>query len=192
VDVSPSSGYLFRVLIPSPRLVLIALSFAAATTAGAQSQPKPFEALSRTILEGRDSLVTLTRQQVGLRYRLGAKEPGKAFDCSALVQWVAGLFGQNLPRTAAQQARSGIEIPKDTAQLLPGDLLMFGRGKRVTHVGIYVGEGKYVHAANRRKGVIESDISKAKPSYWKSVRRIFLDADSTQSDTLALTLTPET
>ena len=165
-------------LIRAPRFAFIGLCLVATTTVAAQSEPKPFEELSRTLLTGRDSLVTLTRQQVGLRYRYGAKQPGKAFDCSALVQWVAGLFGRDLPRTAAQQAQTGIEVAKDTAQLLPGDLLMFGRGKRVTHVGIYVGEGKYVHAANRRKGVIESEISKAKPSYWKSVRRIFLDADS--------------
>ena len=173
-------------LIQTFRAAFIGLCFAATTTVAAQSQPKPFEELSRTLLAGRDSLVTLTRQQVGLRYRWGAKQPGKAFDCSALVQWVVGLFGRDVPRTAAQQALTGIEVPKDTAQLLPGDLLMFGRGKRVTHVGIYVGEGKYVHAASRRKGVIESEISRAKPTYWKSVRRIFLDADSTLSDTLAL------
>ncbi len=178
-------------LLRAPRFAFIGLCLAATTTVSAQSQPKPFEELSRTLLAGRDSLVTLTRQQVGLRYRWGAKEPGKAFDCSALVQWIAGFFGRDLPRTAAQQARTGIEVAKDTAQLLPGDLLMFGKGKRVTHVGIYVGEGKYVHAANRRKGVIESEISRAKPSYWKSVRRIFLDADSTRSDTLALVLKPE-
>lgn len=140
--------------------------------------PKPFAELSRTILAGRDSLVKVTRQQVGLRYRLGAKQPGKAFDCSALVQWIAGLFGKDMPRTAAQQAQIGVDVPKDTTQLLPGDLLVFGKGKRVTHIGIYVGEGKYIHAANRRKGVIESEIARAKPTYWKSVRRIFWDADS--------------
>ncbi len=177
---------------PRLALFLFALGLVGTTTpeAAAQSQPKPFEALSRTILAGRDSWVTLTRQQIGLRYRLGAKEPGKAFDCSALVQWVAGLFGRDLPRTAAQQAQTGLEVPKDTAQLLPGDLLMFGKGRKITHVGIYVGEGKYVHAANRRKGVIESDISKAKSTYWKSVRRIFVAPDSAQPDTVALT--PET
>lgn len=140
--------------------------------------PKPFEALSRTLLSGRDSLVQLTRQQVGLKYRYGASEPGKAFDCSALVQWIAGLFGSDLPRTAAQQAQTGIAVPKDATQLLPGDLLFFGKGRRVDHIGIYVGEGKYVHAANKRKGVIESDVSRLKPRYWKGVRRIFLEADS--------------
>ena len=178
MDLGPFRRYIFRVSISPSRLAFIGLWLAATTPLAAQSQPKPFEELSRTLLAGRDSLVTLTRQQVGLRYRFGAKEPGKAFDCSALVQWVAGLFGRDLPRTAAQQAKTGIEVPRDTAQLLPGDLLMFGKGKRVTHVGIYVGEGKYVHAANRRKGVIESEISRAKPSYWKSARRIFVDPDS--------------
>ncbi|MEZ4455695.1 MAG: NlpC/P60 family protein [Gemmatimonadales bacterium] len=145
--------------------------------ASAQSA-KPFADLSRTILSGRDSLVRLTREQVGLRYQLGAKQPGKAFDCSALVQWIAGLFGKEMPRTAAQQALVGVEVAKDTSLLLPGDLLLFGKGKRVDHIGIYVGDGRYVHAANRRKGVIESEIARAKPTYWKAARRIFWDADS--------------
>jgi len=139
---------------------------------------KPFAALSRTILAGRDSLVRLTKQQVGLRYRLGAVRPGLAFDCSGLVKWVMSMFDLHLPRTAAEQARVGIEIPKDTAQLIPGDLLFFGRGKRVTHIGIYVGEGKYVHAANHRVGVIESDILRATPRWWKGARRVMVTPDS--------------
>jgi cell wall-associated NlpC family hydrolase len=145
---------------------------------GMDSLPKPFEALSRTILAGRDSLVQLTKEQVGLRYKYGAKQPGLAFDCSALVQWIAGLFGRDLPRTAAEQSHVGVEVPRDPARLLPGDLLVFGKGKRVTHIGIYVGEGKYVHAANRRKGVIESTLAEARKSWWKGARRIWVDPDS--------------
>ncbi len=160
----------------------------AAQEAARVAPPKPFEEISRTLLLGRDSLVRLTKQQVGLKYRWGAKQPGIAFDCSALVQWIAGLFGQDLPRTAARQALVGVEVPKDTAQLLPGDLLLFGRGRRVTHIGIYVGDGRYIHAANRRKGVIESLLSNASPRYWKSARRTFLDADSL----LTMPLTPDT
>jgi cell wall-associated NlpC family hydrolase len=136
---------------------------------------KPFAALSRTLLGGRDSLVRLTRQQVGLKYKLGAVKPGLAFDCSGLVKWVMAAFDLHLPRTAAEQSRLGIEVPKDTAQLLPGDLLFFGRGKRVTHIGIYVGEGKYVHAANRRKGVIESEVSLPNSRWWKGARRVIAD-----------------
>lgn len=136
---------------------------------------KPFAALSRTLLGGRDSLVRLAKQQVGLKYKLGALKPGLAFDCSGLVKWVMSAFDLKLPRTAAEQARLGVEVPKDTAQLLPGDLLFFGRGKRVTHIGIYVGDGRYVHAANRRKGVIESEVSPPNSRWWKGARRVIVD-----------------
>jgi cell wall-associated NlpC family hydrolase len=139
---------------------------------------KPFAALSRALLGGRDSLVNLARQQVGLKYRLGAVSPGLAFDCSGLVKWVMEAFDIQLPRTAALQAQLGIEVPKDPARMLPGDLMFFGRGKRVTHIGIYVGEGKYVHAANRRKGVVESELARALPRWWKGVRRVLLAPDS--------------
>jgi cell wall-associated NlpC family hydrolase len=139
---------------------------------------KPFAALSRALLGGRDSLVSLTRQQVGLKYKYGAVKPGLAFDCSGLVKWVMEAFDLHLPRTAAQQAKLGVEVPKDTAQMLPGDLLFFGRGRRVTHIGIYVGEGKFVQAANRRKGVIESVVPKAEPRWWKGVRRLLVAPDT--------------
>lgn len=142
------------------------------------SSDKPFAALSRTLLRGRDSLVELARHQVGLKYRLGAVSPGLAFDCSGLVKWVMAAFEVQLPRTAAQQARLGIEVPKDPSQMLPGDLLFFGRGTRVTHIGIYVGEGKYVHAANRRKGVVESELARTKARWWKGVRRVLVTPDS--------------
>jgi cell wall-associated NlpC family hydrolase len=141
-------------------------------------QEKPFAALSRAILEGRDSLARLSRQQVGLRYRYGALRPGTAFDCSGLVKWVMSMFDLHLPRTAAEQARLGLEVPKDITQLLPGDLLFFGRGREVTHIGIYIGEGKYVHAANQRKGVIESEITATNDRWWKGARRLFVDPDA--------------
>lgn len=146
--------------------------------ARAEAQDKPFAAMSRTLLAGRDSLVHLAKGQVGLRYRWGAEKPGLAFDCSGLMKWLLAAFDFHLPRTAAQQAKVGTPIPRDTAQLLPGDLLLFGRGRRVTHIGIYVGEGKYVHAANRRKGIIESEIAQAKPAWWKGARRLLVDPDS--------------
>lgn len=145
------------------------------------ARPRPFEAMSRTILAGkekltaapsRDSVVQVARSQLGLRYRLGALAPGKAFDCSGLVKWVLGLFEIEMPRTAALQARTGIELPKDPARLLPGDLLYFGKGRRITHIGIYVGDGRYVHAANRRVGVVESDLPSSTSTWWHGARRV--------------------
>ena len=161
-------------------LLLLPLPGSAARAQDSVATPvpeKPFAALSRAVLGGRDSLVRLARQQVGLKYRLGAVKPGLAFDCSGLVKWIMAAFDLKLPRTAAEQARLGTAVPKVTAQLLPGDMLLFGRGTRVTHIGIYVGEGKYVHAANRRKGVIESEISPPDSRWWKGARRVIPEGD---------------
>lgn len=167
-------------LLPATAALLLLLPGSSARAQDSVATPapeKPFAALSRTLLGGRDSLVRLARQQVGLKYRLGAVKPGLAFDCSGLVKWIMAAFDLKVPRTAAEQARLGTAVPKDTAQLLPGDLLLFGRGRRVTHIGIYVGEGKYVHAANRRKGVIESEISPPDSRWWKGARRVIPDVD---------------
>lgn len=148
-----------------------------AQSSGFSKSEKPFATISRMFLKtpDQDSLVRLTREQVGLRYKHGAKSPGKAFDCSGLVQWVMARFNLDVPRTSREQSKLGLEVPKDPSQLRPGDLLFFGKGKTVNHVGIYVGEGKYVHAANRRKGVIESSLPTGRwaTSWWKGVRRVF-------------------
>jgi hypothetical protein len=157
-------------------------SVARAQSGGFSQDEKPFATISRMLLKppGRDSLVDLARSQVGLKYKLGAKAPWKAFDCSGLVQWIMGKFDIDVPRTSREQVKSGIEVPRDSAALLPGDLLFFGRGSRISHVGIYVGDGKYVQAANRKVGVVESKLptGKSATSWWKTVRRIFVH-DST-------------
>ena len=64
-----------------------------------------------------------------------------------------------MPRTSREQALAGLEIPKDPSAMVPGDLLYFGRSEaRISHIGIYIGDGKYVHAANRRQGIIVSEV----------------------------------
>ncbi len=138
---------------------------------------KPFASISRLFLResARDSLVQLATSQVGTRYRWGAATPGTAFDCSGLVQWLMANFDLVLPRTSRDQAQQGTEVPKDPALMLPGDLLYFSRGTRVDHVGIYIGDGKYVHAANRRKGVVVSELptGRSRDTWWRGVRRLF-------------------
>ncbi len=145
------------------------------------TRESPFATVSHTILGAtqRDSLVALAEAQAGLRYRWGAKQPGKAFDCSGLVQWVMAKFSIAVPRTSREQAKQGIAIEKDPDQLLPGDLLYFGPGNRVDHVGIYLGDGKFIHAANRRKGVIVSALptGQAARTWWKGARRLFTSFD---------------
>lgn len=163
--------------------LLFAASIAAmpATDLSAQSSfskgEKPFATISRMLMGApqRDSLVQLTRNQVGLNYKFGAVAPGKAFDCSGLVQWVMAKFNLDLPRTSREQATFGRAIPKDPSKLQVGDLLVFGKGRVVDHIGIYVGDGKYVHAANSRKGVVEASLptGRSATTWWKGVRRLF-------------------
>jgi cell wall-associated NlpC family hydrolase len=175
-------------------LVLVcARSAGAQELTPAQEKPaidaaKPFAAWSASVHSVRDSLVAVARAQVGTKYVRGGNSPEGGFDCSGLVRYVMAALKVNLPRTARQQATSGLAVVRDTTRLRPGDLLTFGKGKRgqVSHIGIYIGGGKYVHASSVAGRVIESDIGrKSSPliKAWRGVRRVVSGsaADSTRN-----------
>ena len=96
----------------------------------------------------------------GGKYVWGGTTP-KGFDCSGYVQYLYKKHNINLPRTAWAQSKKGIDIKKDN--LKKGDLLFFltdkKRGIPVTHVGIYIGDGNFIHAASKKKGIIISPIT---------------------------------
>lgn len=142
---------------------------------------KPFAAFSASAERLRDSIVSKARGSVGTRYKLGGTKPGIGLDCSGLVRYAMSMLDVVLPRTAQGQAQVGKEVPKDVAALEPGDVLTFGRGKRISHVGIYVGDGKMVHASTSQRRVIETNITRRNPliRQWKGVRR-FVDANTAQ------------
>ena len=88
-------------------------------------------------------------------------ETSSATDCSGFVQFIYHGFKINLPRSSAEQARVGKFVTRqmDFSKLLPGDLLFFRRGEHsVGHAGIYLGEGKMIHASNHRNGVTVTDL----------------------------------
>jgi hypothetical protein len=137
--------------------------------------------------ETRDSLVSMARSQIGARYILGAQKPGKAFDCSGLVRFVMAALRIDLPRTAHEQAQRGAVVSRNLEELRVGDLLTFGLGKRVTHIGIYIGEGRFVHASVGAKKVVESRIDKPGNWYsrhWMGTRRLL--AATIAVDSLAI------
>jgi cell wall-associated NlpC family hydrolase len=137
--------------------------------------------------ETRDSLVSMARSQIGARYILGAQTPGKAFDCSGLVRFVMAALRIDLPRTAHEQAQRGAVVSKNLDELRVGDLLTFGLGKRVTHIGIYIGEGRFVHASVAARKVVESRIDKPGNWYsrhWMGTRRLL--AATIAVDSLAI------
>ncbi len=89
--------------------------------------------------------------QVGDRYRLGGNGPS-IFDCSGLTSYAYRAAGKSIPRTAASQYSASAKV----ANPRPGDLVFFLNGAQ--HVGVYIGNGKMVHAANPRRGVEVSSI----------------------------------
>jgi len=105
-----------------------------------------------------DSIAELAKKFVGSRYVSGGMSP-KGFDCSGFTSYVYKQQGITLPRTAADQAYVGTTIIK--ANLMPGDLLIFSNTYKAgpSHTGIYIGNGRFVHASTARTGVIISDLN---------------------------------
>ncbi len=105
-------------------------------------------------------IVAFAKKYVGYKYVYGGASPSKGFDCSGFTTYVYKHFGYSISRTGAAQAKNGKAVSKSEMQ--EGDLICFSNSsssKKIGHVGIYVGGGKFIHAANSRKGVIISNVS---------------------------------
>ncbi|HEX6746288.1 MAG TPA: C40 family peptidase [Longimicrobium sp.] len=146
--------------------------------------PAPVVAIARRTppraVARRDSVVQLARQQLGRRYIFGGTTPS-GFDCSGFLKYLMRAMGYELPRTAAQQAQAGREVPRDPSQLRPGDILTFGRGGRVTHVGMYIGNGRFIHASSGSGRIVEANLDRPASHLvraWYGVRRLLTDDDS--------------
>jgi len=109
-----------------------------------------------------DDVADLAKRYVGCRYVWGGASPS-GFDCTGFVMWVFSQFGVSLPHDEAGQLASGPSVDADDLQ--PGDVLVFANTYRrgLSHVGIYVGDGRFVHAADERHGVLVDDLW---DEYW--------------------------
>lgn len=107
-------------------------------------------------------VVFTAMQMVGLPYRWGGATP-EGFDCSGLVQYTYAHAGLKLPRTAAEQLAAARPISLE--QAAPGDLLFFQDGGRTSHVAIYLGEGRFIHAPRSGQPV---SLDSFGSDYWRS------------------------
>ncbi len=125
-----------------------------------------------------DSIIATATEAMGRPYTYGGTGvDGQGFDCSGLIQYAYGKHGLALPRRSTDQAREGRKIDRQVKLLAAADILTFSNsGGRVTHVGLYIGDGRFIHSATR--GVQVSVLSAEDPygrwwhKRWVGVRRI--------------------
>ena len=101
----------------------------------------------------REHLVNTAKRYIGVPYKWGGESAATGFDCSGYTMVIYQQNGLNLPRTSQQQWKAGKPIA--SRQLLKGDLVFFATigGKRVSHVGIYLGGDKFLHAPGRGRKI---------------------------------------
>jgi cell wall-associated NlpC family hydrolase len=124
------------------------------------------------------AVVSTAIEEMGQPYVWGGTGDGSGgFDCSGLIYFAYGRHNVRIPRTSAGQSAAGIAIQREQGALLPGDILTFSEtGSQVTHVGLYVGEDRFIHSA--AGGVRLSRLAEDDPygrywlRRWVGVRRV--------------------
>jgi cell wall-associated NlpC family hydrolase len=120
-------------------------------------------------------LIALAKKKLGKRYVWGATGQKNTFDCSGLTTYVCKKNGIHIPRRAIEQSKYGKYVKR--SELKPGDLVFFDTSKRhkgyVNHVGIYIGNNKFIHASSAKKKVIITSLNKNFYSKrYKGARRV--------------------
>lgn len=131
-----------------------------------------------------DAVVWRAREQLGRRYRFAATSPDRGFDCSGLVKYVLKSVSVELPHNAARIANEGERVDADSAAMRPGDLLLFvrGRSSRISHIGIYVGDGRMIHASTSQRQVVETRVpSRGSSLNLRTVRRVLRDSTTVRN-----------
>ncbi|CEZ21669.1 Outer membrane protein precursor GNA2001 [Neisseria meningitidis] len=111
-----------------------------------------------------DELIGNAMGLLGIAYRYGGTSISTGFDCSGFMQHIfKRAMGINLPRTSAEQARMGTPVAR--SELQPGDMVFFRTlgGSRISHVGLYIGNNRFIHAPRTGKNI---EITSLSHKYW--------------------------
>ena len=160
------SSKVFRSIVAL--LAIAVLAAGCATTPSTESAPAPVVAPRAATTEDKPVLnlggavANLAADMVGARYRLGGTNPVQGFDSSGLAFYAYDLAGYPIPRTPADQFRAAHKIA--LADATAGDLFFFQDQAKLSHVGIYLGDGRFVHAPSSGKTVRSDALSNP---YWK-------------------------
>jgi cell wall-associated NlpC family hydrolase len=162
--VVSSRGMSFTVTHADAPLVFAATSTsnsAVATVTPADAEP--VATANNSITDLRKALIAMAMNLRDIRYVRGGHDPSTGFDCSGFVRYVfAHAIGMQLPTNSASQFLAGLKVKR--ADMKPGDLVFFHtHGRRISHVGIYISDGRFIHSPATGKSV---EISSLDEAYW--------------------------
>ena len=132
-----------------------------------------FSSVDKKELSTYTKLTTDAKKKLGKKYVWGASGKGNTYDCSSFCQYVYRKNGMTIPRTSIMQSKHGKYVKRK--DLKKGDLIFFDTSKKrkgyVNHVGIYLGDNKFIHASSAKKKVVVSNLSKFYGQRYKGARR---------------------
>ncbi len=134
------------------------------TIVASPSIASKLKAAGQKLIDRTETVGEYALGMLGIQYKFGGNSPDSGFDCSGLVRYVfAQVTGLSLPHNAAEQSKVGREISME--ELRPGDLVFFNTRKfSFSHVGIYLGDNKFVHAPRKGKPV---EVVELGNPYWQ-------------------------
>ena len=164
-------GYIYKPLI-SETPVATSRSAEARQPEEETTQTLASKPVAPTPSAGGNKIVSFAEKYKGHKYVYGGTTPS-GFDCSGFVYYVFNNCGYSLSRSCSVQAQSGDPVSREN--LMPGDILFFNNTSNgsIGHVGIYIGDGQFIHAANPRRGVVTDTINSGYyNTYYYSARRV--------------------
>jgi cell wall-associated NlpC family hydrolase len=146
-------------------VIALALLPMSAMASDGSAAPEYTQTASADVLGQAQEIVLRALSFIGVRYKWGGTSPDSGFDCSGLIRYVySQVTGQPFPYNSQEMSRVGDTVAP--AELQPGDLVFFNtRRQPYSHVGIYLGDSRFVHAPSRGGHVEISDMGNR---YWKS------------------------
>lgn len=164
VKAKGMTGYVSKDLISSTKLEEIDT-----TSRGTSNVREPektvIEEATTPVNSNGSEIVGLAKKYLGYSYVLGGTTPSGGFDCSGFVYYVFGQMGKKISRSLSVQATTGVSVSKSNLQI--GDIVIFNDSSNSSlgHVGIYIGDNQFIHAANPKRGVV-IDYLDSRNSYY--------------------------
>ena len=173
INVNGKKAYIMKTLVSSKKVETTSRSSTNVQNQEETKQSAQAEAPTTTASNPNGAaIVAYAKGFLGYPYVYGNNGPN-SFDCSGFVQYVYKHFGYSLSRSSKTQANDGVAVSKSNLQ--PGDIIIFKNTAKteIGHVGIYIGDGQFIHASNSRTGVIISSLStSAYQQRYVTARRI--------------------